>query len=38
MLEAEFGLRPIAEPEADLRAMLGEPLSGASSGASPADD
>ncbi|MDG5760580.1 hydroxylamine reductase [Natronococcus sp. A-GB1] len=38
LLHEEFGLRPIGEPESDLRAMLGEPAAGDAAGATPADD
>ncbi|WP_440764800.1 hydroxylamine reductase [Natronorubrum sp. DTA7] len=38
LLNAEFGLQPIDEPEADLAAMLGEPVPTAAAEPRPADD
>ncbi|MXV63164.1 hydroxylamine reductase [Natronorubrum sp. JWXQ-INN-674] len=38
LLNAEFGLQPIDEPERDLREMLGEPEPAVAAKAEPADD
>ena len=38
LLNAEFGLQPIGEPESDLREMLDEPQPAASAAGRPADD